>query len=176
METKHQHLDPNDPRAVEVLGSLRRVFTDDGPWPVMLHGRAGSGKTSVALIILDRVAGRYENMRTLHGDYIRAMRGELRSGDRVMDRAIDEREFMSGLAQAQLLVVDEIGKRREATDAETDTLHQILEARAGRPTIYISNRPAYELMRVYDQAVSSRLCAGTVIEYGGSDRRLAPKG
>lgn len=100
------------------------------------------------------------------------MRGELHSKNPQAPNRVTEADMMDYLGRCELLVIDEIGAREKASDAEIDVLHTLLSAREGRPTILVSNRQLSELATLYGAAIVSRISAGTAIEVAGPDRRV----
>src|SRR5262249_12878111 len=76
------------------------------------------------------------------------------------------------IANAPLIVLDEIGSKERVSDHHYETVKGVLDKRHGRPLICISNLNLDEIKNVYDDRIASRLAAGTVFELLGEDRRL----
>ena len=151
---------------------MRARLVNDGPWPVVIIGPVGTGKTCIAHLCLNHVAGTYTTIRDLHSEYVQASKGELVRGTREMPYTVGLREFWEEWQRKQLAVIDEIGSRQKTSDAETDLMHGMLERRRDRATMFISNRTLDELSFLYGAPIASRLTAGKPICVSGDDRRL----
>jgi DNA replication protein DnaC len=87
-------------------------------------------------------------------------------------------QLLAKLARLPLVVFEEIGVGREASDFRLDVLLEVLDQRANspvRPFVVTSNLTPSQVEKVYDDRVSSRILAGTVFHLAGGDRRLARK-
>lgn len=150
---------------------LRACAAGRSPWPLLLHGSAGTGKTCAALSLADYVIGSrvYHLMTDLLDDLIAAMKGELfdHDGDKVASRRI-----WHEWTEADMAILDDIGCRDRVSDHHYETLKSALDRRRG-PSIYLSNVSPDAIARLYDDRIASRLCAGTVFECVGVDRRIA---
>jgi DNA replication protein DnaC len=141
------------------------------PWPVLMIGQAGTGKTCAALCIMDYVRdGRvYRTMDTACGEIIKAQKGELYAGD----YPVSESGWWDRWKKAAIVCMDEIGTRERASDFHYSVLKRSIDERLNMPAIFISNLTLDQIRAVYDERVSSRLGSGTVIKVGGVDRRSA---
>lgn len=162
-----------------LVGILRRLVAGLAPWPLFLHGRAGTGKTMAALCLLDHCGDqqtlqhspdtRYlttpELCRMLakadHGGVMLPCRCHYLSPESLWERLAGER----------ITVLDEIGARAVVSDHHYESLKRYTDCRDFKPAVYISNLSPERLVEIYDDRVASRLCAGTVFEAGGIDRR-----
>ena len=102
-------IDPKLRTAVNALVTGRR------PWPLFLHGPAGTGKTRAMLCLCDRVpAGLYSTVAELCERRIGAMRGELwysgPNGARVW-----EGDIWRAWSAAPLVVLDELATRDDVS-------------------------------------------------------------
>lgn len=141
------------------------------PWPLVLTGPPGTGKTCAALCVLDLVRG-YCYSQTLDGackELIAAMKGEV-PGAPSIDSEI---AWWDRWKQAECTLLDEIGQRNPS-DYTFEVVKRAIDARHGRPAIFVSNLPLAQLRNAYDERVFSRLNAGTAIEMAGRDRRVSP--
>lgn len=141
---------------------IKAALLGQAPWPVYLWGPTGTGKTCAGLCAHDAAAF--------------AIYWPL--PDAVMANQDKERAagLWRGIADADLLVIDEVGERMAGwlADAEFFVLKRIAderERRKHRAAIYIGNIPPQQLAEVYDDRIASRLLCGTVIELAGDDRR-----
>jgi DNA replication protein DnaC len=158
---------------------LRRIVTGEAPWPLLLYGPAGTGKTCAALCLLDYAGGRYFTMNSLCAELIDSQQGRLYSesscidGTYVESRRIYPQTFWERIEREKLVVLDEIGANELVSDHHYDAIHRILEVRKNRPFVAISNLPPEQIERLYDGRIFSRLACGTVVHLQGCDRRLA---
>lgn len=153
--------------ARRVKPSLWRVLRDlaNGrrPWPLLLYGSVGTGKTFAALSLCDIVQSSLyctieEACSTVMGD----------------TRYRDKSSFWNMVARLELVVVDEIGARERVGDLHYSTLKEIIDTREFRGhkrAIYISNLGPVELAKVYDDRLCSRICFATRFDLAGNDRR-----
>lgn len=103
---------------------------------LVMLGNTGTGKTMLAACILTTIiraghTGKYHTVQTLIREF-RSSWGK--------DSKTSEREMLAGLANLDLLIVDEVGVQY-GTDAEKVALFEVINARyeAMKPTILISN-------------------------------------
>lgn len=82
-----------------------------------------------------------------------------------------ESNIMRKVGSASLACFDDVGLRRPS-EAGYEVFFSLVELRTGKPTIYTGNIPPKELAAIYDDRLASRILRGTVIQYGGEDRRL----
>ena len=150
---------------------IREVLKGDKPWPLVLLGPAGTGKTCAALAVTDGVlcARIYCAVQELV-DGLVVMQQE-RGGFMWFRNDFD---FWREWDQAALTVLDELGTR-QASDFHYATAKRAIDRREGKPSIVISNSPLADLATLYDERIASRLSAGTVLEFSGEDLRLAGK-
>jgi len=158
---------PEIKRSMSLVDSqLRDVLRDlaNGvrPWPLLLTGAAGGGKTFAALSLCDFVqtAG-FWTLET--------------ACDAILARGDEKARLIREARVKNLLVLDEIGIRDRTGDLERTTLKRILDLREqlqGRRTVVISNRTPSELAAVYDDPIVSRLACGTRFTLDGADRRM----
>lgn len=166
-DTKDAREVPNVARSIAkvptaLVERLRLLSRGESPWPFLLMGDVGTGKTCGSLAFSDYVCGAtaYYSMRHLV--------------QRDRDQQIDYRrrvEFWAGIESLSLLIVDEIGLPGYTTEFSASVLYEVLESRAGRPLILISNLDAEGIGRVYGDRIVSRASAGTLLYLTGRDRR-----
>ncbi len=81
--------------------------------------------------------------------------------------------FWARLAAAPLVVLDELGCRERASDAHYEAVKTAIDERQGKPLVAITNLAIDQIATLYDDRISSRLAAGTVLTLGCGDRRIA---
>ncbi len=159
------------PRLIDqVDAGVRRTIHDvcagELPWPLVLLGETGAGKTCIGLLLADF---RYHLYYTV-GDWC-ARINAAKMGQLTNDVCrLFEPNVWDEWSGARLTVLDELGLR-DPTSARFETVEKAIDTREGRPAVYISNLSLEVLQQVYDERISSRLSAGTVIEMSG-DRRV----
>lgn len=177
--------------AEPIRASIRKVIAGELPWPIVMYGKAGLGKTSAALCLIDvtePVIDGYVDERPVYGagpiyetageladKYRGAEMGTLQSGGdrgRLETRGMSVRRFNEGIESTPLLVVDELGCRDKVSDFHYETVKRAIDRRSGKPLVVISNLGPKDLAAVYDDRIVDRLWAGTVIEFSGKSRRI----
>jgi DNA replication protein DnaC len=150
-----------------LLAEFRELIRGSKPWPLLLFGPAGTGKTLASLCLCDI---------TPRATYFTA--------DTLADRVVADREFPEFVKLKQLAVLDEIGTRGVMTGPRADlhyrSIKEFADARTGKATIYITNlspkgkdgNPS-PLVTLYDDRLFSRIACGTWFELKGEDRRMA---
>lgn len=141
------------------------------PWPLLLYGGTGSGKTSAALCMHDLYGGWYTTLPDMVERYWAATRGELLTS-RGYSWSLEE--VRNSWSLCQLTVLDEIGERKEVSEAHYEVTKKLIDWRmrdGPMPAIYVSNREPEELQSIYGDPVSSRLTSGTVAWLNGDLRQ-----
>lgn len=148
--------------------AIRCCVNAESPWPLLLHGPAGVGKTCAGLVLCDYARGCYWTMPGLCEHVIDLQRGRVQTDH----GPVYQKSFWNGFSASTLIVLDEIGCRERASDHHYETLKTALDARHNRPLLCISNLNPSALVRIYDDRILSRLACGTVVELSGKDRRI----
>ena len=147
---------------------IRQVLGGLSPWPFVMFGEAGSGKTCAALCMLDHLGGGfYTTAGELCSMLIAAQQGKLtwKSG-----YARTETEIWSAWEQTPIAVLDEIGAR-SVSDFHYEQVKRALDSRQGSPFVVVSNLVDLNaISECYDDRIASRLSAGTIVSLKG-DRR-----
>jgi len=151
---------------------MARAIDGSAPWPLTILGSIGSGKTCAALALCDHVYGSiYETFRG-HCDVVRmAQEGKSDWYENGRGGKTTPTQVWNGYRQAPLVVLDEIGSREKVSDFQYDCLYDMLEVREYRPLILVSNLDLQGLSRVFDERITSRIIAGTVVLIEGPDQR-----
>lgn len=167
--------------------TIRAMIAGESPWPLMLHGNAGTGKSCAMLCLLDYAGGEYHTVSGLCQMMNRAALGNYsvdetgtRSGvieghkDYVHKRTVVlyPHQIWARIAKAPLIVLDEIGCRSNVSDAHYEAVKEMIDIRHRKPLAVLSNLSLEALGKLYDDRIVSRLSAGTVVELAGADRRL----
>lgn len=177
---KRRDRDMIDPRRRAILNSLiREHHRGAARWPLLLHGPAGTGKTCVALCLLDYAK---EHPETFSGwcpaymvcsDWTAAVtQARLGKYEPVGCRGpIYEHELWEWYQNKRLVCIDEIGTRQTVSDTAYEVLKLSLDRREGRPLIVVSNLDLEGIARAYDDRIASRLSAGVRLKFTGDDLR-----
>ncbi len=148
-----------EPSLLETLNGLALGAL---PWPLLLFGPSGTGKTSAALALCDIVeTAAYWNIEDLAGFVLNR------------DAAEVDGEF-NRLRDKDLIVVDELGCRQKVGDLHYTVMKRLADLReqhAGRAAIWITNLQPKQLLDLYDERIYSRITCGTLLELAGADRR-----
>jgi hypothetical protein len=164
---------PNKARIAEKVvpdarKQVEQILTGQAPWPLLIIGQAGAGKTCLGLILADTFTGLYSTLPDLVLDVGDAMYGR---ATYATGHPRTSRELWNDWANATLPVLDEIGTRSNVSEHQYDVLKRALDRRENLPAVYISNHGISEITRLYDDRIASRLSAGTIVMLNGGDRR-----
>ena|GEM_PF-1209435 len=165
--------DPNQIGSA-VAAKLQDCAMGKSPWPLLLTGPAGTGKTCAALCLCDRVrtSVSFRDFGSICETVRQAKLGELYSHGTHADTLLSPDDWWSAWGKFSLAVVDEIGARASITEHVYECMKRVLDERQGKPLVLISNLDLTGLARVYDDRVASRAGAGTVVRFAGADRRV----
>lgn len=163
---------------------MTELMNGSRPWPLVMMGEAGAGKTSVGLCLLDYAGGLYFTLDSLLEKLVSCLKGnETYDGwhSTMKGLPLTEEKLWSWIEKAPLVVIDEVAmtkNRKETWYGNTrdhfSILKRFLDLREFTPHVVVSNREVKDLGNtdadLYDDRVVSRLMAGTVIRMSG-DRR-----
>lgn len=176
-----------DPKLRDVF---RGLIKGELPWPLLLTGKPGRGKTAAVLCLADYVQGAaYFRFPRLLKSFLWSSQP---SGVAIMRQKFDEHarperqldwrsevynefEFFNLLTRVPLLVIDDVATRGSYTDSQFDNFYEVLDDRKRKPTVIASNLSLDELGDVFDDRIKSRIARGTVFTLGGPDRRIAKR-
>jgi DNA replication protein DnaC len=153
-----------------------------GKWPIFLTGPAGTGKTCAAACLFRWFPGPVDAKRQCLwlsvGSEVKSVCSANGAGLAVVQSQTSDATAMrsafwmlSRLRDAAFVVLDDLGTR-PPTDPQYEALNDIVNARAGKPTVYTSNLGIADIGRLYDDRTASRLGRGAVIPCCGQDRRM----
>jgi hypothetical protein len=130
------------------------------PWSVLLLGAVGSGKTMLAVELLDRSLQTYRS-----GRFVRCA-----SLPRLLYGPEGDEEY-SVLTGVHCLVVDDLG--RGTSGRGWDAVGEVCAERHGEKlaTIWTSNLNLEQIAQECDAAIADRLSQGLVVTVPGSSRR-----
>ena len=154
--------------------AMRACIAAKSPWPLFLHGRAGIGKSCAALCLLDYSGGEYWTAARFCELLNDALFGRLIARGEGGSVTIWPDAIWRRVQQAPLMVLDELGQRLAVSEPHYDAVKRVLDERQDKPLIVISNVDSQGIDRLYDERISSRLGAGTIVELRGRDRRIEP--
>lgn len=145
-----------------VLTAFRGLVAGTQPWPLLMHGEPGTGKTCAALALLDHA---------LTGAYVTCTELVERTHKGYNGGVGIRWEEHFGPQRRCLVVLDELGTRKTITDTHYESVQRMLDLREHYPLILISNLGPDEIANLYDDRIASRCVAGTRVEVKGIDRR-----
>jgi len=153
--------------------AMNAVTLGRAPWPLVIIGEAGGGKTDAVLLMLKRwsdLEGHvYFNLAASYIERVRLARvGELQWST---GYPATELEVVDQWARPHLAAMDELGTRDKATPFQSEVIQRCIESRIGRPAVYTSNIPLQDLAESYTDRIASRLNAGTVVNVKGDQRK-----
>ena len=162
---------PKRERQIDLIDpALRQVIRDlvfgKLPWPLYLHGEAGSGKTCAVQCMVEQFGGWYNTLPELSFDLRQAMLGKLQTSSGFQRT---EYEIWRDWETTNLVILDEIAAKN-LTPHQYETLKHAIDLRHEKPAGFISNQNLQGIDRLYDDRIASRLGEGTVCELTG-DRR-----
>ena len=158
---------------------MRALALSKLPWPLLIVGEAGSGKTCASLLycehwnIASEVDGRpgYQVFATCRDLCQRIADAKCDRLQNWIRYSVSLDEVWKEWAGARLAILDDIGSREKVTDSQYETVLDCLDKRQSRPTVYTSNLGRTELAGIYDDRVVSRLSAGTICHIKGDKRQ-----
>jgi len=152
--------------------AFRSLVSGKTPWPLFLHGPAGTGKSCAALCLLDHATGEYWTTTGFCEHLNDATFGRLVARGEGGSVTIWPVQFWAKVQRAPLVVLDELGTRDVVSNAHYDAVKRIIDEREGLPLVVISNLDLESIARLYDDRIASRLGAGTIVQLRGRDRRI----
>jgi len=147
-------------RVKALMNRLTKLSEEQSEWPLYIYGKPGTGKTCIAALI--------------YGAYRR--RPIWRRADELLieigtSRTDGYAALKEKLHRSPCVFMDDLGVR-QPTEAMTQAMFDLMELRARKPLIIISNHTPGALSKIYDERIVSRITAGTTLEIGGRDQRV----
>lgn len=183
-EARHE---PQVPReAARITFVIRDVMRDVcrgvKPWPLLLYGSYGIGKTCAGLVLADYVK---QSLWFDFGDFCRKCNdaqcdrlywtfgGDSDEGHTNLrqSRKVTWDEWWKVIRAAPLLVLDDIGTRTRASDAQYEALKLAFDRRLGKPFLLTSNLDIDAIGKLFDGRIADRLLAGTEATVAGNSMR-----
>lgn len=147
----------NEQIARNVANQAYKVMKElDGQlFNVMLYGKAGTGKTSLALAIISGLSEERSKMFVSLVEW-RDMTYQSFHDEKLQQKLAVIEKYMR---EVDVLVLDDFGKetQKEAKEKVAGMLFRLADARKGKATIMTSNDNAVSLANKYDNATLSRL-------------------
>ncbi len=177
----------------DIRSTMKKLVNGALAWPWYLWGPPRVGKTCAALCLLDFASGRYWTADQWAADLNEARESGLEEvipgAERVIktpghyvekfgypperlvklpDRVtiLKPHHLWRRVAESVLFVLDDVAMRACASEHQRLSVKRILDDRAGRPLICISNERPEELEARYGLATARRLTEGTITRYG----------
>lgn len=186
LELCHEHA-RDEVRKIVVDGD-----TNDGrnPYPILLWGPTGTGKSYVAALMHSHYEGSsvfvranrfIQDIITCRSSRFKTVSQRYQGGDpQYFGEAYDRSEkqiWNMALRSDSLWVIDELMLDNPTATAR-DVIYTLVDLRQGKPTIITCNRDLAGIASkaMYDDRVASRISCGTQIHVGGDDRRKANGG
>lgn len=154
----------NKEKALEIARSYYKGATYNS----ILQGRAGAGKSHLAMSILKNVNKYSKPPRKCLFISIDELMRKIKGSFNDKESIYTEANMVSLLAEADLLVIDDLGAEtgsihsdKVATDYTTQVLYAIMNSRMDKATIYTTNLDGDALIRKYDDKIISRMHKGS---------------
>lgn len=166
-------MDNIEPSLKGVISLLTR---GESPWPLVMVGGVGTGKTCAALCLCDYVPGAvYSTLQDVFDTILACDRGvKSWRNPEGQDVPMTSAMYWDVLVRAPLVVVDEVGQRDRVSDPFYAAFFKLIEQRSSTPFVVISNLSLDRIEAAFDYRITSRLTTGTVAHMDGPDRRVRP--
>lgn len=175
--------DEETKRNKEIALRIARDYFKDKKFNTVLTGKAGAGKSHLAMSILKAVNEHSEPYRTCLFVSVDELMRRIIGSFHNPGSYYTEENMISLLTSADLLVLDDLGAEtgsmhssKTATDFVTRVLYGVVNGRMNKATIITTNLSSRDLMNKYDQKLLSRLLKGTkgntIVFKETSDKRM----
>ena len=143
-----------------MVARLCKLPVEQSEWPLYIHGRPGTGKTCLAALFYS--AFRRQPMWRRADELLIEIGTSRTDGYGVLKEK---------LKHSPCVFLDDLGVR-PPTEAMTQAMFDLMELRARKALVIISNHSPDALAKIYDERIVSRITAGTTLEIAGADRRV----
>jgi len=151
----------------------RKVLELKRGWPLFLFGEPGCGKSAIAGLLFEHAHGRPMWVNAFDG--FKAVAMSCASPQPLWGYGavpLPEWDHWDELKRRSVVVLDDVGLRGRATDAQYDALQKFLLVRQDKPTVLTSNLNLKAIESVFDDRTASRIAEGTSVKVAGKDRRI----
>lgn len=161
MSDKWKVLTPKHEPIISIAERFERKETRKS---MFFYGPPGSGKTSLAQLIVERAKedGRLAMYRSVQQIISRLRRCMSKECSETADGHIEMLINFSGL-----LVIDEIGRTKGDNWDKNDVIYRLIDERLDKHNIWISNYDLAGLAKHYDASISSRLQVAEIVNFDG---------
>jgi len=159
-----------------IIEAIQACATGENPWPLLISGTAGCGKTLACLYLADRVRGdvRWRDISELLSEFVDLKMGRLPANCRT-DVPMTARDYWGEWRDwFSLAIIDEVGACGKVTDTAHEAFKGVLDAREGLPLALVSNLDPEGIKRLFNDRIASRIAAGTVCVLEGTDQQITP--
>lgn len=146
---------------------------------MILAGKNGTGKTtSAAAICKDALVGGYIHEACFFSpDVCFIVQSDLYlQYMKTSQYGYDYTYILEKYSEFKLLVIDDLGDRKEPSPGFIDFLYALIEKRERKKdecgTIITTNMTATKMREVFGDAIVSRIASGKIFKYHGDDRRF----
>lgn len=149
---------------VDILDYAKRYDNKETMRSAFFYGPPGTGKSALAQIIVNKAISDGRNA------IYKTTQGILSYCKRCMDRPTIETSeaYIDFLCDFNgLLVIDEIGRSKGGDWDKNQILFRLIDNRADKYNIWISNWNLEDLAEHYDNAISSRLQFSDIVGFKG---------
>lgn len=155
--------------------AIGQAFDNDGPWPLVLWGAAGVGKSYAMALLYQRTPlhAFWYRLEEFVADVMTCRRegavSKSINGGAVFSRT--EFKLWEYAANSRAVwCLDDFGTRK-LTPAGFEVVFRLIDLRQKSPTIITTNLKPEAIEGMYDARIASRILGGTVVEVTGEDRR-----
>lgn len=183
-EVRHEPQAPREAAMIPaaIRDAMRAVCRGEKPWPLFLSGDYGVGKTCAGLVLTDYVS---RSLWFDFGEFCRKCNdaqcdrlfwtfggdGDDGRTNLRQTRKVSWDGWWKMIAETPLLVLDDVGTRTRASDAQYDAIKLAFDRRLGKPFVLTSNLGIKAIGELFDGRIGDRILAGTEVKTGGKSMR-----
>lgn len=137
---------------------------------LLFAGLSGRGKTYAACCCIDALRKknrdaqmRFSSVSTLYSQW-----------RKYKEEGKNELALIDKYSHLSIFILDDLGQRTP-TDSFLEFLYMLINARdvKNRGTIITSNLPSAQMIEKLGDAITSRICSGSIFRFDGKDRRIS---